>query len=226
MRKTLFMLLACTFLSFTTSAQILFEQGYFIDNAGQRIECLIKNVGWKNNPTKIEYKLKEEAEPITLTVQDVKEFGISDLVKYQRFKVLIDRSSNSDNVNKLSITRGGEFKEELLLLKVIIEGKASLLAYEDKNLFRYFYNIDGKKTMQLVYKKYLEAESMRVMFNMDYRKQLYLDLNCGEQPPKDFGEVKYSKDDLKEIVIQYNDCKNVSSVNFDIKPKRNKFDFK
>ena len=40
-------------------AQISFEKGYYIDNSNQKVDCLIKNVDWKNNPTSFEYKLSD-----------------------------------------------------------------------------------------------------------------------------------------------------------------------
>lgn len=41
------------------NAQSIFERGYFIDTTNHKIDCLIKNVGWKNNPSDFEYKLDE-----------------------------------------------------------------------------------------------------------------------------------------------------------------------
>ena len=48
------------FLSFIGFTQIRFEKGYFITNYGKRIDCFIKDIDWKNNPTKFDYKLNEE----------------------------------------------------------------------------------------------------------------------------------------------------------------------
>ena len=47
-------------------AQISFEKGYFINNANQKTNCLIKNQDWKDNPTEFEYKLDENSESIKL----------------------------------------------------------------------------------------------------------------------------------------------------------------
>lgn len=41
-------------------SQISFESGYFIDNSNQRINCWIKNVDWRNNPSQFNYKLKNQ----------------------------------------------------------------------------------------------------------------------------------------------------------------------
>ena len=52
-------------------SQISFENGYFIDNDNQKINCLIKNLDWENNPTKFKYKLSENNELNTKTIKSV-----------------------------------------------------------------------------------------------------------------------------------------------------------
>ena len=58
MKKKLFFLLTII-LSLNSYSQVSFEKGYHIDNNDQKISCLIKNLDWKNNPTKFEFKLSE-----------------------------------------------------------------------------------------------------------------------------------------------------------------------
>ena len=69
---TLFMLL-----DIKSFSQIIFENGYFIDDSDSKIECLIKNIDWKNNPTEFEYKLSPNEAIQKATIQTVKEFGIN-----------------------------------------------------------------------------------------------------------------------------------------------------
>lgn len=59
MKRNLLLLLALKF-SFVVNAQINFEKGYFISNDNEKIECLIKSIDWKNNPTEFKYKLNEK----------------------------------------------------------------------------------------------------------------------------------------------------------------------
>ncbi len=58
-------------------SQITFENGYFINDEGQKIECLIKNVDWRSNPTKFEYKVSADASAQTASITTVKEFAIN-----------------------------------------------------------------------------------------------------------------------------------------------------
>ena len=56
MRKQILVLAFITISCLQSYSQIIFENGYFIDESNNRIECLIKNIDWKNNPTEFEYK--------------------------------------------------------------------------------------------------------------------------------------------------------------------------
>lgn len=124
-KRILFLLITISTLN--SYSQVSFEKGYYIDNTNQKINCLIKNVDWKNNPTEFEYKLAENSEPKKTTIKTIKEFGIDNISKYVRSTVNIDRSSES--INNLSNDKNPIFKEEELFLKVLVEGKATLYQY-------------------------------------------------------------------------------------------------
>ena len=134
MKKALVLVFAL--LTIQAFAQITFEKGYFIDNSDQRIECLIKNVDWRNNPTNFQYKLNQNEEPVEAEITNVKEFGIYNSSKFLRRVVKIDRST--EETNKLSKERNPKFEEEQLFLKVLNEGKANLYSYYDTGLRRFF----------------------------------------------------------------------------------------
>ena len=69
-------------LSFNSYSQISFEKGYYIDNDNKKINCLIKNIDWMNNPTEFEYKLPENDNSKRITIRSVKEFGVYNSSKY------------------------------------------------------------------------------------------------------------------------------------------------
>ena len=137
MKKKLFFLLTII-LSLNSYSQVSFEKGYYIDNNDQKISCLIKNLDWKNNPTKFEFKLSENSETQKADIKSIKEFAITNATKFIRSTVKIDRSSG--NVNNLNADKNPVFSEEQLFLKVLVEGKANLYEYTDSDLKRYFYN--------------------------------------------------------------------------------------
>lgn len=202
-------------------SQISFEKGYYIDNNEQKIECLIKNIDWKNNPTEFEYKLSEDSEQKKETIQYVKEFGVYNYSKYIRSTVNIDRSS--ENVEKLSTVRNPIFKEEILFLKVLVEGKSNLYQYEDVNLVRYFYRKDNTDNIeQLIYKSYKISET-QIAENIGFKQQLLLNLKCENIKTEDIKNLKYHKDYLVKIFIKYNQCGTSEVINFAEKQKKDLF---
>ena len=202
MTKPLLSLLLFVVLTFNSYSQIKFEKGYFIDNNGNRTECLIKNSDWASNPNNFEYRLTENSEVITATTKTIEEFGFSG-EKYKRFLVNIDRSS--EQTSKLSNTKNPEFKEETLFLKLLIEGDANLYFFEDTSLVRYFYSVNTSEVTQLVYKSYLAPDS-KLGTNNTYKQQLWSDLKCKTITLNDVRNTDYKKNDLVDFFVKYNSC--------------------
>ncbi|WP_282048515.1 tRNA modification GTPase [Maribacter aquivivus] len=208
-----------TFLSFNTFAQITFEPGYIIDNSGEKINCLIKNNGWKNNPTKFEYKTDSNAEVQEGGIYNIAEFSIENGKKYVRKEIKIDRSKSI--LKRLSKIKDAEFTLEILFLEQLIEGDANLFYYEDSNLVRFFYNLNNAPTTQLVYKKYL-TENNRIGENTEYKKQLWDDLKCGNSSLNDVKSTDYKKSELLSFFTSYNQCKNPSYISSTTSQRDNK----
>ncbi len=152
--KNLLFYLFFFLLSINSFAQITFENGYFINEFGEKTLCLIKNIDWKNNPVEFSYKLNENSPIYKEDINNIKEFGITGFSKYIRASVNIDRSSN--NMQELSTERNPIFNNEVLFLKVLIEGDYSLYLYQDNNLTRFFYKTNNANISQLVYKRYIK----------------------------------------------------------------------
>ena len=219
MKKQLLLFLT-TILSFSCYSQISFEKGYYIDNKNQKINCLIKNVDWKNNPIEFEYKLSENSESNKKTIKSVKEFGIDNISKYIRSSIKIDRSSN--NINNLSYDRIPKFKEEELFLKVLIAGKITLYEYIDGNLRKFFYGKENSDIEQLVFKRYKTSEN-KIGQNYRYKQQLWNNLKCPNFKRNKIKSLDYKKIDLVNFFIEYNNCNNQEYLNFEEKQKRDLF---
>ena len=84
MKSKLYFLLIFTFSTIVLNAQISFEKGYYITNAKEKVECLIKNYDWKNNPVEIEYKLTNSTLVQKIAITNMEEFSIYDKSKYIR----------------------------------------------------------------------------------------------------------------------------------------------
>ncbi len=218
MKKLLIILLATLF-SINSSSQIVFEKGYFINNSGGKTDCFIKNIDWKNNPTSFLYKLSENETPITATLEMVKEFGVYNISKHSRANVNIDRSS--ELADKLSTHKTPDFNEELLFLKILVEGKANLYYYEDGNLRKYFFNNESSEIEQLVFKSYNVGGTIHQ--NNHFRQQLLNSLKCNTISKNDLEYINYKKRELTNLFVKYNECNNSEFTEFEKKQKRIEF---
>lgn len=211
MRFRLLTLFFVSVLSVNCFAQIRFDKGYFINNSGETVDCLIRNVAWRNNPTQFQYKLAEEGQIQIAGLESVKEFGILGESKYVKFVGDIDRSSES--LSDMSYDFEPSFNNEELFLKVVIEGKASLYEYRDGNLTRYFFGMQNSEISQLVYKSYLTADK-RALKNKQYKKQLQDDLICKDITLTTISELEYDKKELIKLFVDYNTCVNSEFTDF------------
>ncbi len=210
--KKLLVFIAITLFSLNSYSQVSFEKGYFITNPGERINCFIKNMDWKNNPTEFKYKLSEDTEISTKTIKKVVEFGITNFSKYKRFTVDIDKSdvdfSNTSYEGKIN------FIKETIFLKVLIEGDAVLYKYRGKNSTIYFFNVADGKVEQLVFKSFLTPYNT-IGKNEKYKQQLSMHLKCESITMKEIKNIDYRTKDLIELFIKYNQSKKVDFINLD-----------
>lgn len=207
------------------TAQIQFEEGYFIDNFGKKTEALIENEDWYNSPESFNYKTSQNSEIKTLTISEVKKFKVGHFL-FERAQVKIDRSP--DQAWNLSHNRRPNFVVETLFLKILIDGKADLLWYKDEMLQRYFYRIGNSEIEQLIHKNYLilhSANHDRIAHNNRFRQQLWTDLKCEGIELSDIEKIAYSEDDLEKFFIKYNTCQNTDFINYEAEQPQGSFNF-
>lgn len=223
MNKLLLLVLFVT-LYVTAFAQGIFKPGYFIDNHGNRIDCLIKDYDKISNSTQFKYKLSDNAEVKLATIDNVQELEVLNTVhKYQRFKVNVDQSTNT--TKELEYSREPEFKQELLFLRVLVEGKASLYAYNGyKDLQRYFYKKDTSAVEQLIYKKHLITATI-IGENDSYKQQLLNLLDCPDFTFLHVNNTSYSEKELVKIFSDYNTCLGVPFTNYTERKEKGEWAF-
>lgn len=217
---TLFLLL-----SFTAFSQIKFEKGYFIDNNGTKIECLIKNMDWKNNPNEIIYKLNETSLKSSFSTENILEFGVYQYSKYEKHTVDIDISSQ--NIQHMDKTRNPIWERQTLLLKVLVEGNAVLYKYTNNDYgYKYFYKKDASPVKQLIYKNYITKESKKAE-NLSYINQLYKEVNCKKLLIDKIKKVNYDQKSLSNYFEKNNLCENTDTENIqNHAKKKGKLNFK
>jgi hypothetical protein len=180
---------------------------------------LIKNIDWKNNPAEFDYKITQDAPIKKGSIQTIKEFGIYGVSKYIRDSVKIDRSG--DDIADMSSDKNPAFQEEMLFLKVLIEGKASLFLFTDGNLTRFFYKINGSETEQLVYKRYLVRNN--IAENNYFKQQLFLTLKCQGITSENMEDIHYNKRDLEKLFSHYNECTGSNYLKYEPIQKKDVF---
>lgn len=194
--------LICILVMFCTIATAQkFEKGYFIDNAGNKTECYIKNLDWKNNPNSFKYKIQLIDNEISeKTISEVKEFEIDLASKFVRETVKIDQSSNNDQ--NLTNYLEPNFKELTVFLKILVVGKSNLYYYEDSFTERYFFSIE-KRIEQLVYKRY--SNESGTFANETFKRQLFTNFMCKKNESK-ISKLEYTDNSIINYFIETNEC--------------------
>jgi len=222
MKKLTLLLLLFSISSF---AQINFENGYFIKNDNSRVECLIKNIEWKNNPTEFEYKISNDETVRKAALADVKEFMVSDNQKFKRYKVDVDRSKNK--FQDLGNEKEPVFVNETHFLRVLTEGSLNLYSYEETGRKLYFISSGNhEKAQQLVYKEYMVGTNNQILTNNAYKQQLSVLMADESFPTENFNNLTYKQNSILDLVVKYNTAKNPEIKNNLIRQTEGQFLFK
>jgi len=201
-------------------AQNKFQEGYFIKNNGEKVNCLIKNEKWQLNPIQFKYQDSGGGEVKKIGINSVQEFSIINELKFIRKKVKIDASTKQ--LSKLDYNKDPIWEERTIFLNVILTGDASLYSYEGSDSRRYFYNIQKGDILQLVYKRYKKSE-FEIIENNRFKQQIFSSFfSCNNLHKSSFDILKYTKNSLSKIFNKYNSCIGGESINFGIsQPKLN-----
>ncbi len=182
-------------------SQIKFENGYYIDNSGTKINCLIKNVDWEYNPNAIEVKKTLQDDVQEISISNMQEFSIVGISKYIRQTLNVDDSKGEPNY---SLSKEPHFISSTVLLKVLVEGKNSLYSFENNEFpIRFFFKTDVSEVQQLIYKKYFEENLTDLYVNSEYKKQLFLNVKADVYNSKS-ETLSYKQNDLIKYFVTAN----------------------
>lgn len=232
-----FYLLISLFILSIINAQTKFEPGFYITSSGEKIECLIKNEDWKNSPNSITIKKSESGKSTLINSSLLTEFTIINKKRYKFF--IIDIEMSSTHLNQLTSLKEPKFKNEKLLLEILVEGKASLFKYEKNGVLKFFFSNEKIKTpKQLLYYKYIisaeeaieeqtkgnKISSMNIRTNFQYKKDLFENVNC-KKSLQEIRKLYYNESSLIKYFIEYNECSK-SDITFTKTSKKSKFAIK
>lgn len=206
------------FIASVSLGQIKFEKGYFINRDNQRIECLIKNLDWKDNPKEFSFKRNESDKPEKVNLNTVREVGINDCCKFIYANVKIDRSTTP--ISGVKDQTASVFTRENLFLKVLLEGKASLYGYTDGKIQRYFYTLNDTVVTPLIYKEVHNGSE--ILKNTDFRQQLWQIFKNPNYSQDQIKRINYTLVELKAFFKNYNENLGVT-VTEQISPKKKSY---
>ncbi len=194
------------FFSIVLFAQDNYEEGYYINNAGERIEGYINNADWTSHPKKIDFKSTFDAQTQSFNVEDIQEFALTYGSKFKRFTVDIDqsiRASLEPDYNAQPV-----FKRDQVMLEVLVEGAGNLYAFVESGRDIFFMETETVPVQQFIYKKYL-SDNDKKRTNYEYRKQISQHLVCQDIGLEDFKNIPYSRNALIDLFVKYNKCQGV-----------------
>ncbi len=201
MPKTTILIVLLLFFSHTILSQITFEKGYFIDIDGRKTYCLIQNERWLFSPQEVFYKMDEDSEVKSFSVENCQEFRIGEEGVFKR--VASDFPITQSKLKKKEKSPEPEMVKLTVFVQMIIDGTASLYWYVDNNGIVYLYSKDNGPIQPLIYKKYV-LTSLKIRENMAYKQQLIRDFPCGNVPL--IQEIKYQRKSLVNYFKLLNTC--------------------
>lgn len=191
------------------NAQIKYEKGYYINNEGIKKEGYIKNSDWQYNPSSFRFKSSENSDYVKLNKTEIQEFKIYPNKIYRKFEIPIDTSANF-SPTKYSRKRLPEYKEDIYLLELLIDGELKLYVYKTEEFKRFFYEIDNE-LIPLEYKKYTN-ELGKVYENTAFRQKLKNNFNCNNKLSSKIDKLPYKEKSLVSFFNELAICKNLKST--------------
>ena len=185
-------------------AQITFKKGYVIDNQNKRIECLIKDNDWRNNPQVFNYQISQSSEVLKGNLDNISEFGIYGKSNFKRAEIELDVST--DELSRLTYDKNPTWEKRKVFLKFLVDGEAKLYSYIFGASFRYYYSTGiSNKIVPLIFKKYRSSKG--ISENLSFKQELISQVNCGNQDLYVLNTLKYSEEMLIKFFAEFNACR-------------------
>lgn len=195
MHKYLFFLLGW-FISTSLLAQSEFVRGQYTDKDNNTKECYVKVEKWNYIPSRFYIKANENSEEVKLSSEDINELIIERIAKFKLVEAEIDNKYVTPHTAKL-------VRNNKILVKVLVEGKASLYQAEYNDGVLFWYSLNEGKLNLLKYRTYQNANG-KEMEDYSYKSQIQADIKCDDVSLKDILSLKYTSKALTEYFTNYN----------------------
>lgn len=207
MEKTLIAILL-SLCSIAAAAQVRYEKGWFVDNTGRKVECLIKNDERFSKTSQFMYKMSEDSEERVATIAEISSFSVGNML-FERHEVMIDYSEDDINAG-YDISSEPNQEREVVFLQVLCDGQARLYYYEipkvKKNYF--FSTTESPELEYLINKNYMtDNRTGFLRENKAFRHQLYIGLANMGVTPDDVNHLEYDENQLMDLFDKLNGTK-------------------
>jgi hypothetical protein len=210
-------------LAFTAVAQRNYVPGIVITNQHDSLNGYIDYRNWNISPDKISFKRTlESTEEQSFTPEGILGFKISGQDElYVSRKLAIDITDQ--RINALEASKERTIQDTAVFLVRLVNGIYSLYAYTDK-FTREHYFYDGKEEgmRELIYSKaYVTNDHGSGLYeNKSYQALLTVIFQDCPEVARNGGKVTYREQNLRNLFLAYNHCKNPSSVNEEVIVKK------
>ena len=202
-------------------AQVIFEEGWFVDNNGNKTECLIRNDEKFCAASNIRFKMSSGGEERAAAITEVSSFFVGNML-FERHEVGID-VSESTLTSGIGYDSDPVVEKKTVFLQVLCDGAARLYFYNVPNIKdNFFFSTEANPELQyLVNKEYLtDGRTGYLRENHTFRNQLYA-VFAGKVNTDDLKNVQYTETDLVSLFDQYNGTESVTrrrgKLNLDIR---------
>jgi opacity protein-like surface antigen len=198
--------------SITTSyAQRNYVPGGIITLQHDSLQGLIDNRDWRITPEVITFKTSAESKEQVFKPTEILGFWVSTSEEYYVSRML-KMDITLQSIDNLSRDSRRVYQEDTVFLSRIISGVYNLYEYTDKN-DRKHYIFDGQdkpaEDLQMLRKSYESSEGIKGIQELPYfRQQLYVLFQQCEEVAKRTSKLSYRKNDLLDIFVRYNNCRN------------------
>lgn len=213
-----FLILSCSI----ACAQVKFEKGWIMDNAGNKTECLIKDAGKFCAQSQVTYRLTKDSQSEVADIMDVKALYVGGTL-YERHTFEYDESEAFLTANS-SQSPDPEYVKTTAFLRVVCDGPARLYRYEVPNVKdNFFISTEEDPTPKyLINKLYFPdgKETVGMSENNTFRNQLYVALGNSGVSFEETRDLRYDERSLVEIFDKSNGtrtaARKVGSLNIEL----------
>jgi hypothetical protein len=197
-----------------------FKPGFVVKSSGDTLIGYIKSSNWRINPSKIVFtSTLFNTDTTVYTIKDINGFTCNDFIFVKR-KVKIDIQPNElteltqSNTTAMRAEDAPTFKEDIVLLRVLVRGRASLYSYtEASGRSHYYLETDVSEIQELLNtmfekSKYEAGGATKhfVGYAQEYKNQLLTSLiGCKSITYKQC-DIDYKESELKKLVMKFNQC--------------------